>query len=167
MLRERLLPEWCGGDTGYDCMYVKHLFSCQELIRWMLGFYENIGLHPPRDQRDDWRTSVWIAWHWNVSNTSNIHPSMPSISSLKGACVFNVCTAWAMSDTNNSEIINIFREANFTCKIYHGGIPSLDHTYQHRATFLTVYPPPPRTNRGILKLLTNSTHSLRDRIHRG
>lgn len=37
---------------------------------------------------------------------------------------------------------------------------SVCQTHQQRATFLTVYPPPPRTNRGILKLFTNSTHSL-------
>lgn len=36
-------------------------------------------------------------------------------------------------------------------------------TYQQRATFLTVYPPPPSTSSGILKLFTNSTHSLRGR----
>lgn len=35
-------------------------------------------------------------------------------------------------------------------------------SYQQRATFLTVYPPPPRTSRGILKLFTNSTHSLQE-----
>ena len=32
---------------------------------------------------------------------------------------------------------------------------------QHRATLRTVYPPPPRTNVGILKPRTNLTHSLR------
>lgn len=34
-------------------------------------------------------------------------------------------------------------------------------THQQRATFLTVYPPPPSTSSGILKLFTNSTHSLK------
>lgn len=33
-------------------------------------------------------------------------------------------------------------------------------TYQHRATFLIVYPPPPRTNIGRLNVLANCTHSL-------
>ena len=35
---------------------------------------------------------------------------------------------------------------------------------QHLATFLTVYPPPPSTSVGTLKLFTNFTHSL-IRIH--
>lgn len=36
-------------------------------------------------------------------------------------------------------------------------------THQHLATLRTVYPPPPSTSRGILKLFTNSTHSLMEK----
>lgn len=36
-------------------------------------------------------------------------------------------------------------------------------TYQHRATFFMVYPPPPRTSIGRLKVFTNWTHSLENR----
>lgn len=42
----------------------------------------------------------------------------------------------------------------------------VSQTHQQRATFRTVYPPPPSTSRGILKLFTNSTHSLKHNVSR-
>lgn len=45
----------------------------------------------------------------------------------------------------------------------HGSL-LLSQTHQQRATFLTVYPPPPSTSRGILKLFTNSTQSLKHNV---